>query len=204
LAPPTAQQSRARQVREQNRQRIIDAATELVRERSYAQLNVGEVMTRAGIGRTIFYRHFDDLGDLLLRAGREAVDALYEAQLALAETRMDEAGTEAIRQAIELTVAVYRRHGPVLRAVADAVAADELVAAEAEMVRGRFDDLVADTLRRSADAGGTSFADPRETAHALNVLNERYLLDAFGRRPRVSAATAIQTLTEIWIAALGR
>ena len=36
-----------------------------------------EVMRRAGLGRTIFYRHFDDLGDLLLprgaRGGRRAL-----------------------------------------------------------------------------------------------------------------------------------
>ena len=67
---------RTRADRERSRQRIIDATTELVRERSYAELNVGEIMERAGIGRTIFYRHFDDLGDLLMRAGREAIEEL--------------------------------------------------------------------------------------------------------------------------------
>ena len=37
-----------------------------------------------------------------------------------------------------------------------------------------------------------------ETAHALNLLNESYLLDAFGREPRVSRDTAVDTLTGIW------
>ena len=37
-------------------------------------------MREAGLGRTIFYRHFDDLGDLLVRASREAIEELYEAQ----------------------------------------------------------------------------------------------------------------------------
>ena len=68
-------------------QRIVDAATELVRERSYAELSVGEVMERAGLGRTIFYRHFDDLGDLLMQRGREAIEELYAAQATLAATR---------------------------------------------------------------------------------------------------------------------
>ena len=36
-------------------------------------------------------------------------------------------------------------------------------------------------------------------ARALNLLNESYLLDAFGREPRVSTDTAVQTLTEIWL-----
>ena len=69
-------------------QRIVEAATELVRERSYAELNVGEIMERAGIGRTLFYRHFDDLGDLLLRVAAEAIDELFETQVALAEARL--------------------------------------------------------------------------------------------------------------------
>ena len=154
-------------------------------------------MGRAGIGRTIFYRHFDDLGDLLVRAGRQAIEELYDAQMELAATRIDH-GPDAVREAIELPVAVYRRHGPVLRAVAEASAADPGLTPDQENVRRRFDELVAEALR---DAGAT-FADVDETARALNRLNESYLLDAFGREPRVSAQTAVQTLTEIWVAAL--
>ena len=52
------------------------AASELVRRRSYSELSVDEVMREAGIGRTLFYRHFDDPGDLLLRASREAIEEL--------------------------------------------------------------------------------------------------------------------------------
>ena len=47
-------------------------------------------------------------------------------------------------------------------------------------------------------------ADLAETARALNLLNTSYLLDAFGREPRVSAETAVQTLTEIWVAVIHR
>ena len=36
-----------------------------------------------------------------------------------------------------------------------------------------------------------------ETAHAMNLMNERYLLDSFGREPRVSVETATRTLAEI-------
>jgi AcrR family transcriptional regulator len=188
---------RARLNREQARIRIIDAATELVRERSFAELKVGEVMDRAGLERTIFYRHFENLGDLLLGAGREAVDELYEAQLALAEARVDH-GSDSIRQALEVPVAVYMRHGPLLRAVSEAVAADQLVAIDQESIRRRFDELVIGALRRVEEETGRSFGDIGETARALNLLNESYLLDAFGREARVSAETATATLTEIW------
>ena len=173
-----------------------------MRERSYAELNVGEIMERAGIGRTIFYRHFDDLGDLLVRAGREAIDELLTAQLALAETRVA-TGPDDIRRAIELPVRVYERHGPLLRAVAEAAAADPSLTPAQAAIRRRFDELVADALHRSDAAAGKGFADVMETAHALNLLNESYLLEAFGREPRVSAEAATATLTEIWAAVLG-
>jgi TetR/AcrR family transcriptional regulator, ethionamide resistance regulator len=198
-----SQQTTTRQTRERSRQRIIDAATELVRERSYAQLSVGEIMERAGIGRTIFYRHFDDLGDLLVKAAREAIDELYRAQQALAATRVEH-GPEAVRVAIELAVDVYGCHGPLLRAVSEAAAGDELVAAGRAPILARFDELVVTALRQVEDETGQAFADPGETARALNLLAESYLLDAFGREPRVSVETAVETLTEIWVGLVSR
>ena len=197
--PPASTQTRTRLSRERSRARIVAAATELVRERSYAELNVGEIMDRAGIGRTIFYRHFDDLGQLLLTTGREAIEELYEAQVELASTRSgDDAG--AIREAMARAVAVYMAHGPVIRAVVEAAAADQLVAAGQEPLRRRFDELAESLLRASALEAGRELGHPAETARALNLLNESYLLDAFGREPRVSAETAVRTLTGIWIA----
>jgi AcrR family transcriptional regulator len=198
----TEQRTTARETRARNRERIVEAATALVRERSYAKLSVGAVMERAGLGRTIFYRHFDDLGDLLLRAGREAIDELYEAQVALAAARTD-IGPAAVREAIELPVEIYRRHGPLLRAVAEAVAGDELVAAGQEEVRRRFDALVIEALERVEAETGRRFANVAETARALNLLNESYLLEAYGHEPRVPPATAVATLSEIWTAVIG-
>ena len=184
---------RPRLSRDEARTRIIDAAIELVRERSYAELKVGEIMDRAGIERTIFYRHFENVGGLLLRAGREAIEQLYAAQVELAQTRTG-LDPEAVLAALEVPVAIYHRHGPLLRAVAEAVEADQLVAADQEEIRNRFDELVADALRAIDEPP----ANVDETARALNLLNERYLLDAFGREPRVSVEIAAQTLSEIW------
>jgi TetR/AcrR family transcriptional regulator, ethionamide resistance regulator len=187
-----------RQTRRQSRERIIEAATELVRRTSYGALTVDEVMREAGFGRTIFYRHFDDLADLLMRAGREAIDDLYEAQRALAEARLGD-GPEVVRRVIEAAVAVYQRHGPLLRAIAEAAASgDEQIAAGQQAMVERFDELVEDVLRATPRLAGRPPDDIAELARALNRLNVNYLLDAFGREPRVSADTAVRTLVEIW------
>lgn len=196
-------QTRARQTRQQSRQRIVAAATELVRRRAYAELSVDEVMRETGMGRTIFYRHFDDLADLLRRASREAIDELFDAQRRLGHARPDDE-PEALGRALRAAVTVYHRHGPLLRAVAEAAAGDEQIARDYAALRRRFDDFVEESLRGLAELAATPLTDVAETARALNLMNESYLLDAFGREPRVSPETAVQTLTEVWDAVIHR
>jgi AcrR family transcriptional regulator len=183
--------------RQQSRERIIAAAAELIRDTSYGALTVDDVMREAGIGRTIFYRHFDDLADLLRRAGREAFEGLLEAERAFRAAHVG--GEPDVERAIAAAVAVYREHGPLLRGIAEAAASgDEQMVAGQQAMLARFDELVEDVLRASPAFAQRSAEDVAETARALNLLNTSYLLDAFGREPRVSPETAVRTLTRVW------
>jgi AcrR family transcriptional regulator len=202
MAPP-GRRTRARLSRRESRQRIVAAATELVRERSYAELSVDAVMREAGLGRTIFYRHFDDLADLLMGTGREAIEALFQAQLSFVEARHDEPAA-AVRASFETAVAVYQRHGPLLRCIGEAAAGDEQIAAGYNEMRKRFDVLAEQGLRELAFADRPPPANLAETARALNLMNETYLTDTFGREPRVPPEVAVQTLSEIWDAVIRR
>jgi AcrR family transcriptional regulator len=190
-----------RQTRQESRERIVRAAERLVGKRSYQELTVDEVMSEAGLGRTIFYRHFDDLGDLLMRSSREAIDELFEAQQSLVQARPGDA-SGAVREALEAAAEVYQRHGPLLRCVSEAAAVDERIAAGYAAMRQRFQDFAEQSLRDVFGEGGP--ANLAETARALNLMNETYLTDAFGRQPRVSPETAVQTLVEIWDAVIRR
>src|SRR6184192_194173 len=155
-----------RQTRQESRERIVAAATELVRRTSYGALT------------------FDDLADLLMRAGREAFEGLYQAEQAFRSAHVG--GEPNVRAAIEAAVDVYRQHGPLLRAIAEAAASgDEQIAAGQQAMLERFDGLVEDVLRPSPRFAGSSEEEIAETARALNVMNVNYLLDAFGREPRV-------------------
>jgi TetR/AcrR family transcriptional regulator, ethionamide resistance regulator len=199
---PTRSQPR-RLGRDEVRARLIEAATELVRDRSFYELSVAELTERAGIERTIFYRHFDDLSDLLLRAASEAIESLYAAQVEL-DAEREEGDLDAVREAIEPAVRVYRRHGAVLRAVTEAGASNPGVAERGAELRRRFNELAAGSLGRLPRLLKNPPADVAESARALNLLNEAYLLDAFGREPRISAEAATQTLTEIWASFIDR
>ena len=205
VAPPApaGRRVRHRASRRQTRERIVAATEELVRERTYAELSVDEVMRKAGLGRTIFYRHFDDLGDLLRRAGRAAIDELYNAQQRLGQARPDQ-DPDAVRRALQAAVDVYQRHGPLLRGIAEAAASDPDIARGYAAMRQRFDDFAEQSLRGLADLARTPAADVGETARALNRMNESYLLEAFGRQPRISPEIAVRTLTEIWEAFIRR
>jgi len=133
--------------------------------------------------------------------GREAIEELYATQVDLSAAR-DGAEPEAVRAAIEPAVAVYSRHGPLLRALSEGAAADADVAAGQARIRHRFDELVAGAMSDLLDLGPEPPADVAELSRALNLMNESYLLDAFGRESRISAATAIDALTEIWVAVI--
>jgi AcrR family transcriptional regulator len=202
LAPmaPTTVRTRARQTRRESRERIVKAATELFRSRPYSGLSVDEVMREAGLGRTIFYRHFDDLADLLLSASREAIEELYMAL----EQALPADDPDAVRRALQAAVNVYRRHGPLLRAVAEAAAGDEQIQHDYDVLRQRFDDFAEQSLRAVAEFGTRPPADLAETSRALNIMGVNYLLDAYGREPRIPPETAVQTLTEIWEAVIRR
>jgi AcrR family transcriptional regulator len=186
-----------REAREAARARIVAAVEELVRDESYATLTVDDVMNEAGIGRTIFYRHFDDLGDLLMRTSREAIEELWQAQSRLVAQRPGDP-----RPAMEAAADVYERHGPLLRCVREAATVDERVADGYEAMRRRFDDFAEQALRDVM--GENALPNLAETARALNLMGETYLTDAFGREPRVSKEIAAQTLIEIWDAVIGR
>jgi AcrR family transcriptional regulator len=186
-----------RQNRQESRDRIARAAELLVRKRSYSELTVDELMSEAGLGRTIFYRHFDDLGDLLMRTSREAIEQLWDAQSRLV---LEQPGDP--RPAFEAAAGVYERYGPLLRCVREAADVDERVADGYQAMRRRFDDLAEQALRDLlGDSAGPNL---HETARALNLMNETYLTDAFGREPRVTPEVAVQTLAEIWDAVIGR
>ncbi len=186
----------------ESRERIVAAAAELVRRTPYTALTVDDVMREAGFGRTIFYRHFDDLADLLLRAAQEAIGGLFEAQQAFSRARIH-TGPDVVRDALKPAVAIYVEHGPLLRALAEAAAGgDAQIAAALDTMRRQFDDLLADAMQASPHLGRHPVADRAETARALNLLNESYLMDAFGGEPRVTPPVALQTLTEIWVALL--
>jgi len=60
------------------RRRILEATRELLLDRPFAALTVGDVMARAGLTRTVFYRHFDRLAQMAPELLPDAEDPLLD------------------------------------------------------------------------------------------------------------------------------
>jgi TetR/AcrR family transcriptional regulator, ethionamide resistance regulator len=192
-----ARRSELRERRGEVREQIIAAAAQALRQQPYRELSVEELMASAGLTRTLFYRHFDDLADLVVRRLEEVSAALYEHERRLAMTALREDVT--IHDALEPAVLTLASHGPMLRAIAEAASHDERIEQGYQVMVERFGALIESYLRVLVDQGRTTIADPAQTARALNLMNLAYLLDAFGSsEPKITPEVAVRTLTEIW------
>jgi hypothetical protein len=135
----------------------------------------------------------------LLQAAQGVLGELYEAQPVLED--IGHGGeAAAVQQGLGPAVEVYRRHGPILRAIAEAAAGDVELAHARNTLRAQFAERAARYLHEAQSRGSFPLADVEETAYALTVMTNSYLLDAFGHEPRVSAEVAARTLSDIWTA----
>lgn len=197
----TGPESRRRRTPEDAAGEILDAAERLLRERSLSQLTVGELMARTGLGRSSFYVYFRDLHDLAARLLARLEEELWRpaAQWTAGHTR----GRDGLEEALRGVVDVWVRHGPVLRAVVEASLSDERVARLwREELMERFVDAVAARIDAEVQAGGVAPLPTRETATALLLLNERYLMDRLGRIPQGDPVAVAAVLVAVWTRAL--
>jgi TetR/AcrR family transcriptional regulator, ethionamide resistance regulator len=165
--------------REEARERIVAAAEQLLLELPYRDLTVDLVMSRAGLSRTVFYRHFDGLPEVLLTL-------LARIEVELAEP-MDGGDLRAL---LANSVETFARYGPFLRALDHAAGQDaEIEAAYCALV-DRFTEQIA------AGLGGGERA--YELARALNLMNGHYLMDTLGKDPDFDRELALDTLVTIW------
>lgn len=190
--PDAARRSAHRLQRGETRARIVAAAEEELRTRPLRDVSVEEVMARAGLTRTLFYRHFDDLFDLVVSVARPAFDELFAIDAAVLDG--DARDPQRLINALEPAVALFAKHGPIIRAVAAASVFDGTVEAMYEAALDNFARLAARYLQQ-LDA---PVADAERTGRVLTLMNVAYLLDSFGAEPRVTPEEATATLVEVW------
>lgn len=197
-----AQRTRQREHRENTRREILAAADSFLRERPYRDLSVEIVMAQTGLTRTAFYRHFDDVPDLVLRLLEELSQELY----AVAASWLEAVGEDfpaAAQRGLAGIVHFFARHGPLLRAVSEAAVTDERIERGYDGLLESFTEMTAHGFDALIERGQVDPFNTGEVARALNLMNERYLLDRFGREPSDDTSAVVQTLERVWLGSVG-
>jgi TetR/AcrR family transcriptional regulator, ethionamide resistance regulator len=185
-------------------QAILDTAAALLADRSMASIGIDELAAGAGISRPSFYFYFDSREAVLRALAARTSDELYRsAEVWL--RRSDESPADAMRRAIEANLAVWRRHGPVLRATVHARDTDREMQGFWDGVGRRFVDATAEQIERERAAGLALPAPPsaRSLARVLVAMNQRAFHEASLRR-RSSAADRelVDTVCDVWLRAI--
>jgi AcrR family transcriptional regulator len=193
---------RHRERRLATRRRLLDATAALLEDRPWSEVTLEDVTSRARLTRTAFYRHFRDQRALLL-ALLEDLGVRLDL-VADAWERGDGDHVAQLRAALVELVGVFHRHGRLLRAVADAATQDREVAQLYAGLGERLSTSAAERIAAEVAAGRSRVSDPEEVAAALVWMNERYLLDRFGRAPLADPARTADALAEVWLATVYR
>jgi AcrR family transcriptional regulator len=197
----SVQRSRRREQREQTRREILAAADEFLRERPYRELSVDILMAKTGLTRTAFYRHFDDVTELVLTLLEEVGSELRDVAVRWLSRAGDEFGVAA-QDGLAGIVSFFERNGPLVRAVSDAAATDEQIERAYLGTMNAFGEMIAQGLDKLVERGLLEPCDTRHLSRALNLMNERYLLDEFGTGSGDPVA-ALATLERIWLRTVG-
>ncbi len=179
------------------RSRILEAAVQLLTERSWSDVSIDDVMAASGLSRTSFYRHFDDRQSLMLTLLAD----VGEQTGAPAKRWSDATGdpVAALRQAVHDLTEVYAKNGPVLRAIAEAAAHDAGIDAAYHQLADSFIAMVTSRIAADVAERRSDINDPSETARALVWMNERYLTETMGRQPPGDVITTSNALAGVWI-----
>lgn len=200
---------RRRRRPEEAERAILAAARAFLSEHPFREMKVEDVMARTGLSRPAFYAYFKDRYELVTRL-LEGIGGLLFAvdrRWLLGDPGVGrEESAEILRKALRGGAKTFERYGPVLRAISDAASYDGRVE---EVYRfgliERLTAAVATRVARDVRAGiSPEGLVPGETARALVLMTERYLIDAYGRpsgRKRGDDAV-VRTLETIWVGTL--
>ena len=149
-------------------------------------------MAEAGLARTVFYRHFEDLPSLAPELLPDADDPLAERVRRHAHERPQ----DAVAELVDGLVRVFAQHGRLLRAIDDAARHDPAVAGRLESALIGPRQLVENLLRAAPNPPPR----PAESARLLMAAHRAYLLDTFGASdaPRGAPAAARAALLAMW------
>lgn len=181
---------------------VLAAMEELLAEGTpYAALSVERIATRAGISRTAFYFYFADKRELLMRLASELSDELYREADAWWSGAGD--GPEQLTVAIGNIAALYRTHGPLVCAIVEVAAYDDVVGPFWRTLVGRFVQASSQRIAGEiADGRADRALVPHALAFSLVWMTERTLYQMVAQPDHGCGDELVGTLAGIWAASV--
>jgi AcrR family transcriptional regulator len=152
--------------RAQVRERIVEAARDLIARGGYAEARISAVADRAGIATGTVYRHFPSKTDLFAEVFREASQHEVDAMAAAAEEVSEEGAAAQIATAVE-TFARRALRGRRLAYALIAEPVDPVVEAERLALRRSYRDVLARIVAAGVASGELPSQDSETSGAAL-------------------------------------
>lgn len=156
----------AEQVLTPTRERLLQAAQELIEDGGYGAASVAAIAGRAGVAAGTLYRHFPSKEQLFVELFRSVCSREERAMQAAAE-QMNGASAVARLEEVLATFARRALRNPRLAWALIAEPVDPLVDAERLAYRERYAALIAESLRAGIEAGEVPEQNVTLTAAAL-------------------------------------
>jgi TetR/AcrR family transcriptional regulator, ethionamide resistance regulator len=196
-------QANRQERREQIERRLLDATERLMTDgASYTELSVDKLATEAGISRASFYVYFQDKGHLLRRLTRQVFDDLAEGAERWWSVASRRDPGDALT-AMTGIVAAYRRHQPLLVALNEMAAYDQLVGATYREVLSTISARLATIIEAGQEDGSIRRELSAETtASTLTWMVERACQQNLPVRPPSYDPELAAALTQVLWGAL--
>ncbi|MHB8695134.1 MAG: TetR/AcrR family transcriptional regulator [Solirubrobacteraceae bacterium] len=149
------------------RERLLQAARELIEEGGYGAATVAVIAERAGVAAGTLYRHFPSKEEMFVEVFRSVCDRELFAMRAAADAMADDASHVERLESVLATFARRALRRPRLAWALIAEPVDPLVDAERLAYRERYRALTATTLYQAIAAGELPEQDVELTAAAL-------------------------------------
>ncbi|HEY3006103.1 MAG TPA: TetR/AcrR family transcriptional regulator [Kribbellaceae bacterium] len=183
-------------------QAILDTAEKLLAERDLSSITIDDLASGAGISRSAFYFHFESREAVLYLLADRVLAELF----ASAEVWTSRRGAEpadAVRRAIAGNLAIWRKHGAVLRAAVQVRETDPVMEQFWADVARRFIGATAQQIEADRELGIALPGPPsaKQLAGALVAMNDETFYHQSKAR-KSGDREVVETLTAVWLRAV--
>lgn len=186
-------------------QAILDAAERELQDAALHDVSVETIIKRAGVSRATFYFYFTSKYAVLAALFRRVLDDVHEVFTTTWASRAEDAPEQGLDAALGASFALFRRHAPMLRSVADAWQVQAEVGESFRAMISRLIEAAGAQIDRERAAGiAPPGLDSRALAAAMIWMNERcFYVASLSAEPAFGSDEEMVTaLVAVWTAAV--